>query len=221
MTTTKISLYLDAWTSLRAGGLIGGLDDQQTEREVAAYQEAYQNAANEVARVACLDLDVRPGDEACRETPEHQHAIEELHSLIDGLLTSSQPDSNEDEPLPTTEWDVAEIEDGGAEWRKAVRLGYALAAGDTDAERLASMVGGDGQEWSLGDDQPTMSQICELLEIRIEHHNDGHQTLGRYRFADGSTIIYAENAWDLGVAGASDSCWCWEGEGCTCDEEDA
>ena len=221
MATQTISIYLDAYTVLRdQAGIIAGLDPDEQKAEVEAYQDAYQEAADELARVSGLKLRVIHG-QAPRQTEDESHAEDECAEVIEAMLTSSQPD-DEDGVTPTTEWEVADLDEVEcAELRaRAIRCGIHWSEGPTVAARVGEVIGGDGARCRSLAGGPLLDEVATVADARTET-DDEHRGLVRYRFRDGSTLILNEDAgaWNLGIDGAEDWCWCWEGEDCHCEDE--
>lgn len=80
----------------------------------------------------------------------------------------------------------------------------------TIAQQISSLVDNDGQRWQT-DDGRELEGILQYRAVDIEHRNRG--VAGepiRYVFEDGSSIVVAGPAWDLGL---SPHCYCWEGAG--------
>ena len=85
----------------------------------------------------------------------------------------------------------------------------------TTAQRVAELMGGDGQEFKLPDGRE-LDEICRDHGAAVER-GDGHVIEGldapidpqwtRYAFADGSAIVDCDTAWD--IEGATP--WSWEG----------
>jgi hypothetical protein len=77
----------------------------------------------------------------------------------------------------------------------------ALESPDSVATRIADELGGDGQVFPpffsslLG---AHGSKVCDNANDRV-----------RWVFPDGSAIVEAGPAWDIGITGASDECFCW------------
>lgn len=78
----------------------------------------------------------------------------------------------------------------------------ALTIALTEAEAIAERFGNDGQQWQdeTGRD---LSDVCD--EQATARRTDGRDRT-RWDFADGSSIVAAGAAWDLGLPGG---CYCW------------
>ncbi len=64
-------------------------------------------------------------------------------------------------------------------------------------------------ETPTDDDEPGMirlEDVCSALASR-----ERGEESSRWRFADGSSIVYHSFAWDLGLDDAPEDCWCWAG----------
>jgi len=74
----------------------------------------------------------------------------------------------------------------------------------TIAETIAALLGDDGQVFTARDGR-TLDEVCRDVGARVT--TDGFDKT-RYDFDDGSSIVVAGAAWDLGLPGG---CYCWEG----------
>ena len=84
----------------------------------------------------------------------------------------------------------------------------------TAAEQISILLHDDGQTY-VDDDGRELDQICRDAGAEVEYsdcdsiHSRTSQTRIRYTLSDGSVILDAGDAWDLGYH----DCWCWRGEG--------
>src|SRR5690606_32795553 len=65
----------------------------------------------------------------------------------------------------------------------------------TTAERVARLLGNDGQRWET-EDGKTLDELASEAGAHTETHPD-KQYLTRYVFPDGSAIVASEGAWDI------------------------
>ena len=87
----------------------------------------------------------------------------------------------------------------------------------TAAKLIARALGHDGQRWATPDGV-TLDDLIDLHGGRVDRHPEFPSVeLWRAIFADGSALLVATNAWDIGYP----ECWCWQGNGhenCTAGE---
>lgn len=74
----------------------------------------------------------------------------------------------------------------------------------TTAEKIAEMFANDGQVFELADGR-NLDTVCADLE-GSRHARDGGTC---WSFDDGSVIVAGTHAWDLGIPGSGDTCYCW------------
>lgn len=73
-------------------------------------------------------------------------------------------------------------------------------------QKIAELLGMDGQRWSAKDGR----NFSELVDEHLHtvDYRDGHGTdVVRYTFRDGSVLTVAGAAWGFGHA----DCYCWDG----------
>jgi hypothetical protein len=78
----------------------------------------------------------------------------------------------------------------------------------TTAEQISAIFDDDGSR-ATGRDGRKLLDVIEAHSPTTSRSDDRSAT--RYDFADGSAIIVAGGAWDLGIDGCS--CHCWRGGG--------
>lgn len=83
----------------------------------------------------------------------------------------------------------------------------------TAAEKIAGMLGNDGQNFKM-EDGTKLGALCDDHDATVMWR-DGYRmgNVVRYKFPDGSTITEAGGAWDIGYP----DCFCWRGGGHTGD----
>jgi hypothetical protein len=75
----------------------------------------------------------------------------------------------------------------------------------TTAEEISERFSDDGQCFTDGDGNSLEDVLCSAI---VATHC-GERC--RYEFSDGSAIVIASEAWDLGFSGTG--CLCWQGVG--------
>jgi hypothetical protein len=76
----------------------------------------------------------------------------------------------------------------------------------TDAQRLAHLLGDDGQTWETEDGRTLEELAAARGAVVTAHPNRPYLT--RYAFNDGSAIVASEGAWDI----EGSTPWSWAGE---------
>ena len=79
----------------------------------------------------------------------------------------------------------------------------------TIAEQIARQFGDDGQQW-IDDNGQGLELVAGATANRTTYKEHGIAGSPiRYEFEDGSAIVTAGDAWDIGVPGHDLECWCW------------
>lgn len=94
-----------------------------------------------------------------------------------------------------------------------------VRAAETEAERVATLLHGDGQCYSA-EDGTRFDALMKREGATIGYQHEG--TI-RWEFSDGSAIVDCDGGgWDIGRPGHDSACTCWPeatGERCVCGTE--
>lgn len=90
----------------------------------------------------------------------------------------------------------------------------------TQAQEISARFHDDGQCW-VDDAENDLDDFCERYALAIHDRDGDGGSVTRYHFSDGSAIVVAGDAWDLGITGEDrGSCTCWSEDGVECREPD-
>lgn len=87
----------------------------------------------------------------------------------------------------------------------------------TQAQLIADLFGNDGQRF-ISDDGTDIADL--LINKSVDNFHRPWTEAIRYEFADGSSIVIAGAAWDLGLDDRECTCWAGVGHTDECNESE-
>ena len=87
----------------------------------------------------------------------------------------------------------------------------------TTADQVALLMGNDGQRQRNAEGE-TLCEVCEAEGGFYSRYDNGRSGLDVWEWSDGSAIVASDGGWDLRAEGCVNACW--DGEGCTCEDDE-